>query len=89
MVVLQDIRQRYVKAILRQDIGWHDKAEEGSLTTRIALDTQLVQDGMGEKLGIAITAMSGFIAGIIIAFANGWKLSLVMYVDRGGSDVVR
>ena len=36
-----------MRAILRQDIGWHDSAEDGSLTTRLALDTQLIQDGMG------------------------------------------
>lgn len=26
-------------------MGWFDKAEEGSLTTRLAADTQLIQDG--------------------------------------------
>lgn len=39
------IRTMYVHAILRQDMGWFDKAEEGSLTTRLATDTQLIQEG--------------------------------------------
>lgn len=39
------LRRYYVHAILRQDLGWFDKAEEGSLTTRLATDTQLIQDG--------------------------------------------
>lgn len=69
-----------MKAILRQDIGWHDKAEEGSLTTRLALDTQLIQDGIGDKLSNALASFTTFIAGFAIAFAYGWKLSLVMYV---------
>ncbi|KAG1116085.1 hypothetical protein G6F42_013783 [Rhizopus arrhizus] len=38
------IRTLYVHAILRQDMGWFDKAEEGSLTTRLATDTQLIQE---------------------------------------------
>lgn len=52
---LQEIRQRYVRSILRQDIGWHDKAEDGSLTTRLSLDTQMIQDGIGThfKLGLS------------------------------------
>lgn len=39
------LRRYYVHAILRQDLGWFDMAEEGSLTTRLAADTQLIQDG--------------------------------------------
>lgn len=79
LTISQDIRQLYVKSILRQNIGWHDKSEEGSLTTRLALDTQMVQDGIGEKLGTAFTSLASFITGFVIAFANGWKLALVMY----------
>lgn len=32
-------------SILRQDMGWFDQADEGSLTTRLATDVQLIQDG--------------------------------------------
>jgi ABC-type multidrug transport system fused ATPase/permease subunit len=70
-----------VKAIIRQEIGWHDKAEDGSLTTRLALDTILIQDAMGDKLGSALTSFATFVAGFVIAFIYGWKLAFVMYVD--------
>ena len=55
-------------------------AEEGSLTTRLVLDTQLIQDGMGEKMSTALKAITSFITGLVVAFVHGWKLSLVMYV---------
>ncbi|CDH50554.1 multidrug resistance protein 1 [Lichtheimia corymbifera JMRC:FSU:9682] len=63
------IRELYVHSICRQDMGWFDKAEEGSLTTRLAADTQLIQDGISEKFGLLLTAIAAFIAGFIIAFA--------------------
>lgn len=80
---------------MRQEIGWHDKAEDGSLTTRLALDTILIQvslliiilhyllirkqEAMGEKLGSAISSFATFITGFALAFVYGWKLALVMY----------
>ncbi|CAO3594257.1 unnamed protein product [Absidia cylindrospora] len=72
------IRTLYVHAILRQEMGWFDKAEEGSLTTRLAADTQLIQDGISEKFGLFVAALGQFISGFIISFTKGWKLSLVM-----------
>ncbi|KAI9282201.1 P-loop containing nucleoside triphosphate hydrolase protein [Sporodiniella umbellata] len=72
------IRTMYVHAILRQDMAWFDKAEEGSLTTRLAADTQLVQDGISEKFGLFVMCIGQFTAGIIIAFAKGWRLAIVI-----------
>ncbi|KAG2186819.1 hypothetical protein INT44_003045 [Umbelopsis vinacea] len=72
------IRKMYVHAILRQDMGWFDQAEEGSLTTRLAADTNLIQDGISEKFGIFIQCCSQFITGFVIAFVKGWRLALVL-----------
>ncbi|KAJ1558812.1 Multidrug resistance protein 1 [Nowakowskiella sp. JEL0078] len=72
------IRQSYVHAILRQDLEWFDKSEEGSLATRLAQDTQLIQDGISEKAGLTIQSFAGFTTGLIVAFTKGWKLALVL-----------
>jgi ABC-type multidrug transport system fused ATPase/permease subunit len=72
------IRKMYVHAILRQDMGWFDQAEEGSLTTRLAADTNLIQDGISEKFGIFIQCCAQFVAGFVIAFVKGWRLALVL-----------
>ncbi|KAJ3036334.1 Multidrug resistance protein 1 [Rhizophlyctis rosea] len=72
------IRELYVHSILRQNIGWFDLAEEGSLTTRLAQDTQLIQDGISEKAGMAVQCSAQFIAGFVVAFVKGWRLSLVL-----------
>jgi len=72
------IRQKYVHAILRQDMAWFDKSEEGSLSTRLAADTQLIQDAISEKAGACIQGVSQFVTGLIIAFIRGWRLALVI-----------
>ncbi|KAI9021523.1 putative ABC transporter protein [Phycomyces nitens] len=72
------IRLMYVHAILRQDMTWFDKAEDGSLNTRLATDTQMIQEGISEKFGLFVTAISQFLTGFIIAFSQGWRLAVIM-----------
>ncbi|KAG1339955.1 hypothetical protein G6F62_005599 [Rhizopus arrhizus] len=72
------IRNKYVHAILRQDMSWFDKAEGESLTTRLATDTQLIQDGISEKFGRLVTCIGQFLSGFIIAFIIGWRLAVVI-----------
>jgi ABC-type multidrug transport system fused ATPase/permease subunit len=72
------IRQLYVHSILRQDMSWFDRSEEGSLTTRLAVDIQLIQDGISERFGQFLMCFAQFAAGCTVAFSKGWKLSIVM-----------
>ncbi|KAI8147839.1 putative ABC transporter protein [Fennellomyces sp. T-0311] len=73
------IRMLYLHAVLRQEMGWFDKAEEGSLTTRLASDTQTIQDGISEKFGDLVMCVAQFVTGYVVAFVNGWKMALVMF----------
>ncbi|KAI9478105.1 MAG: P-loop containing nucleoside triphosphate hydrolase protein [Benjaminiella poitrasii] len=72
------IRTMYVHSVLRQDMSWFDKAAEGSLTTRLATDTQLIQDGISEKFGRFVMLLAQFIAGFVVAFIKGWQLAVIM-----------
>lgn len=78
LIIFQRIRQLYVHSILRQDMEWFDRSEEGSLNTRLANDTQLIQDAISEKAGATIQSISQFITGLIVAFVKGWRLALVI-----------
>jgi len=75
---VKKIRELYVHSILRQDMEWFDKAEDGSLSTRLANDTQLIQDAISEKAGATLQGVSQFLTGLIIAFVKGWRLALVI-----------
>uniref|UniRef100_A0A0D6QS15 Uncharacterized protein n=1 Tax=Araucaria cunninghamii TaxID=56994 RepID=A0A0D6QS15_ARACU len=73
------IRGIYLKAILRQDVGYFDsESSTGEIIGRMSGDTVLIQEAMGEKVGKLIQFMSTFFGGFVIAFIKGWKLTLVM-----------
>eukprot|EP01105_Mastigella_eilhardi_P005939 TRINITY_DN175_c0_g3_i2.p1 TRINITY_DN175_c0_g3~~TRINITY_DN175_c0_g3_i2.p1 ORF type:complete len:1313 (-),score=403.59 TRINITY_DN175_c0_g3_i2:66-4004(-) len=72
------MRRRYLKSVLRQDMGWHDVNESGVLTARIASDIQKVQDAISEKVGQFLQYTSMFITGFIVGFCYDWKMSLVL-----------
>ncbi|KAM0892578.1 hypothetical protein ACQ4PT_025659 [Festuca glaucescens] len=73
------IRALYLKSILKQDIGFFDKdMSTGQVVERMSGDTFLIQDAIGEKVGMCIQLLSTFFGGFIIAFVRGWLLALVM-----------
>ena len=76
--VAQKIREQYLKAILRQNIGFFDKLGAGEITTRITADTNLVQDGISEKIALTLSAVSTFVTAFVIAFVKYWKLTLIL-----------
>ena len=76
--ITQKIREQYLAAILRQNIGFFDKLGAGEITTRITSDTNLVQDGISEKVALTITALATFITAFVIGFIRYWKLTLIL-----------
>jgi ATP-binding cassette subfamily B (MDR/TAP) protein 1 len=71
------IRQQYLAAILRQNIGFFDKLGAGEVTTRITADTNLIQEAISEKVGLTLTGVATFITAFVIGFAKFWKLTLI------------
>lgn len=76
--ISQKIRERYLAAIMRQNIAYFDKLGAGEITTRITADTNLVQDGISEKIGLTLTALSSFITAFVISFIKSWKLTFIL-----------
>ncbi|GJN05501.1 hypothetical protein PR202_ga23131 [Eleusine coracana subsp. coracana] len=73
------IRNLYLKTILRQEIAFFDQyTSTGEVVGRMSGDTVLIQDAMGEKVGKFIQLVVTFFGGFIVAFAQGWLLTLVM-----------
>ncbi|KAK4697034.1 ATP-binding cassette, subfamily B (MDR/TAP), member 1, partial [Lecanoromycetidae sp. Uapishka_2] len=72
------IREQYLAAILRQNIAFFDKLGAGEITTRITADTNLVQDGISEKIALTLTALATFVTAFVIAFIKYWKLTLIL-----------
>ena len=76
--ISQKIREQYLAAILRQNIGFFDKLGAGEITTRITADTNLVQLGISEKIALTVTGVSTFITAFVIGFIKSWKLTLIL-----------
>lgn len=72
------IRAKYLEACMRQNIGFFDKLGSGEVTTRITADTNLVQDGISEKVGLTLLAVATFITAFVIGFIKSWKLTLIL-----------
>ncbi|OLL24370.1 Leptomycin B resistance protein pmd1, partial [Neolecta irregularis DAH-3] len=76
--ITRQIRERYLRAVLRQNIAYFDKLGAGAVTTRITSDTALIQDGISEKVVIVVSSLSSFISAFTIAFIKSWRLTLIM-----------
>lgn len=72
------IRRNFLAAVLRQNIGFFDHLGAGEVTTRITSDTNLIQQGISEKVPLALQSLSTFFSAFIIAFVRYWKLALIL-----------
>ncbi|KAJ2775774.1 hypothetical protein IWQ57_000184 [Coemansia nantahalensis] len=72
------LRDLFYVSIMRQNIGWFDELSTGELTTRISGDVNLVQEGVSEKFSFVLQYVTTFVAGVILAFVKGWRLTLVV-----------
>jgi ATP-binding cassette subfamily B (MDR/TAP) protein 1 len=74
----QKIRERYYAALIHQDISFFDHEDQGSLSVSVVETSIVIQDGLGEKLGLAIQFTSAFFLGIGVGFWYSWQLALVL-----------
>uniref|UniRef100_A0A3B3S2Z1 ATP-binding cassette, sub-family B (MDR/TAP), member 5 n=1 Tax=Paramormyrops kingsleyae TaxID=1676925 RepID=A0A3B3S2Z1_9TELE len=72
------IRERYFHSVIHQQMGWFDTHQIGVLITRLTDDINTINDGLGDKICLFVQFFCTFIAGLIIGFINGWKLTLVI-----------
>ncbi|KAM0338466.1 hypothetical protein ACHAPU_011319 [Fusarium lateritium] len=73
------IREHYLESCLRQNIGFFDKLGAGEVTTRITSDTNLIQDGISEKVALTLAAVATFVSAFVIGFVKYWKLTLILF----------
>jgi ATP-binding cassette, subfamily B (MDR/TAP), member 1 len=73
------VREQYLRAILRQNIGFFDKLGAGEVVTRITADTNLIQEAISEKVGLTLTGVASFFSAFIIGFIRFWKLTLICF----------
>jgi ATP-binding cassette, subfamily B (MDR/TAP), member 1 len=76
--ITRKIREHYLEALLRQDQAYFENLGVGECTTRMTADSDRIQNGISEKVGLTITGMSTFIGAFVIGLALCWKLMLIL-----------
>ncbi|MCO5597338.1 hypothetical protein L7F22_051414 [Adiantum nelumboides] len=72
------MRCRYLQALLRQDLSFYDQeVATGAVVESITIDTFHIKQATGDKVGKLVQILGTLLSGYIIAFAQGWKLTLV------------
>lgn len=74
----RNVRRSYLQAAFSQEIAYYDRGASGSISQQATTNGKLIQSGISEKLGIAIQAISTFVAAFVIAFVTQWKLTLIL-----------
>ncbi|XP_002983357.2 putative multidrug resistance protein [Selaginella moellendorffii] len=73
------IRADYLRAILRQNVGYFDSdMSTAEVVGNVSVDTLLVQEAISEKVGNFIENLSHFVGGYFVGFTQIWRLALVM-----------
>uniref|UniRef100_UPI00398F5DDD ATP-dependent translocase ABCB1-like isoform X2 n=1 Tax=Pristiophorus japonicus TaxID=55135 RepID=UPI00398F5DDD len=72
------LRKTFLRVVLSKEIGWFDVNPAGQLNTRLTADINKINEGIGDKIGLLFQYISTFAGGIIVGFAKGWKLTLVI-----------
>ncbi|RHZ65755.1 hypothetical protein Glove_311g36 [Diversispora epigaea] len=76
--ISRKIREKYLRAILRQNIAYFDKIGAGEVISRITSDTHLIQDGISEKFVMTFHYLCQSITAFVIAFIKNWKMTFVI-----------
>ncbi|KAL5722391.1 ABC-type xenobiotic transporter [Ranunculus cassubicifolius] len=73
------MRHKYLKAVLRQDIGYFDLKASNTpeVVTSVTNDTLVIQDVIGEKIPHFLMSVFMFIGSYVIAFVLLWRLAIV------------
>ena len=72
------IRQEYLEAVLRQEIGFFEETSSGEIASKLSTDINLIKDGISEKVALILSGLAAFVASLIISFIKSWKLTFIV-----------
>ena len=71
-------KMAYLKAIVRQDVGWYDTNNPEELSTRIGESIKNIEEGMASKLFLGVEMVGMGIAGIVLTGWYRWDMAIVV-----------
>lgn len=76
--MVRRLRQNVFDAIIHQDIGFFDENRTGELTSRLASDTQVVQDSVTENLASLAEYIIQIVGSLAVMFYLNYSLTLLL-----------
>ncbi|KAI1281087.1 P-loop containing nucleoside triphosphate hydrolase protein [Xylaria sp. FL0933] len=76
--ISQKLREKYLEAVLRQDIAYFDTLGSGEIAQRILDDINQLQDALTGKLSLTLGSIATFVTAFVVILVEGWKLGLIM-----------
>ena len=74
--ITKALRVDFVRQTLRQEISFFE-APASSVSGQITTNGNLINNGISEKLGLVVQALSMFVTAFVVAFVVQWKLALI------------
>jgi len=71
------IRQAFLNHVLRLPIWHFDRTGNGATASQVTTNGNRINQGIAEKLSLAVQALSMFVTAFIVALAVQWKLALI------------
>ncbi|VVC86458.1 unnamed protein product [Leptidea sinapis] len=75
---IERLKERFLKAVIRQDITWYDLNTSMNFATKVSDDVEKYREGISEKVPMLVYLIMSFVTAVIISFAYGWELTLVI-----------
>ena len=75
---MHHLKEKYFARILMQEQGWFDQNNAYEFATKVQVQLEQIELGVGEKFGTLVECASTFITGLIISFFASWKLTLII-----------
>jgi ATP-binding cassette subfamily B (MDR/TAP) protein 1 len=71
-------REEYLRALLRQNIGFFDSFGAGKMTSHITSDMNAIQEAISEKVGLTLSTTATFVGSFVVGFTQYWALALIL-----------
>ncbi len=79
-LVVRDLRRQAYRRLTRAPLSALDRAQQGDLTTRVAIDTEVVGDGLTQGLSQLLTGVATIVGTMIFLFSIHWLVALSVLV---------
>jgi len=76
--LVRRVRAAAFGSLLKFEVSWHDKHAAGAVTAALGADAYLLKSATGTVLALNVQNLIGLCAGLGIAFAASWQITLVV-----------